>query len=479
MITEFLSSSAAKFPAKIALIFENTQISYSELNNKSKNLAKTLLDIESNVVSLLLPNSIDFCIAYFGILYSGKICHIIPTSISDSNLDSQLHLTSSSAIISNSVFKKKLSRANLLENQIFLDIELFSNEENNPSLPCVDSSQPAMILFSAGTTSNPKGVLLSHTNVKSTVERVSVFLNISHNDIDVICLPLSHSFGLGCLNCIIKCGGTAVVHKNTINLPKIIDSIKNYNATSFASTPTTFQNIVNNHKSLFHNSISSIRYLLTNSSPMPIKLINQLLEILDNKKLYTYYGLTEASRSTFHLYTKNDDKIKSVGKPLPEVTVKIFLDSKECKPMEHGEIFIQGPHVSLGYIKNTYEKKIDDKWLHTGDIGYFDQDGYLFLVGRKDDLINVGGEKVFPKEIEDILITFDAIDEIAVKGILDESLGQIVKAFVVPKLGVKLTDNEIFSYCRGKLENYKIPMMIEYLTELPKNEQGKILRHKL
>lgn len=479
MITDFLNFSAEKFPAKTALIFENYDITYDDLNSKSQLLAKSLLETDSEIVSLLLPNSIDFCIAYYGILYSGKICHIIPTSISDSNLKTQLELTESSTLVSNSVFQKKISRAKLNDNCSIFHIESFDYGENSSSLPTIAPDAKAMILFSAGTTSTPKGVVLSHTNVQSTVNRVSNFLNISNSDTDVICLPLSHSFGLGCLNCIIKCGGTAVLHQNTINMPKIINSIKNFKATSFASTPTTFQSIVENHKSLFSNSISSIRYLLTNSSPMPTKLVNELLDILDNKRLYTYYGLTEASRSTFHLYKNNDDKIESVGKPLPEVNVKIFSDSHECIPMEKGEIFIQGPHVSLGYLKNISEKQIDDGWLHTGDIGYFDNDGYLFLAGRKDDLINVGGEKVFPKEIEDILKLMEKIDDVAVKGITDALLGQIVKAFIVTKNGAHLKDDEIYSFCKGKLENYKIPRIIKFLDKLPKNDQGKLLRNKL
>jgi len=479
MITNFLKNSSDRYPTKTALIFENTKINYSELNKKSKLLAKFLLKIDSNVISILLPNSIDFCISYFAILYSGKICHIIPTSISDSNLATQVEITKSTSIISNSVFKKKLSRTNLLKNCSFLDIESFDYEENESILPNINSSSDAMILFSAGTTSNPKGVKLSHTNVVSTVNRVSDYLKISDTDLDVICLPLSHSFGLGCLNCIIRSGGTAIIHKNTLNMSEIIHSIKNHQATSFASTPTTFQNIIDNHKLLFKTSIDSIRYLLTNSSPMQPTLTNSILEILDDKKLYTYYGLTEASRSTFHLYKKNDKKIKSVGKPLPEVVVKIFTDSHECTPMETGEICIKGPHVSSGYFTDVAKVKTSEEWLHTGDIGYFDTDGYLFLVGRKDDLINVGGEKVFPKEIEDVIINLQDIEEVAIKGIFDESFGQIVKAFVVRKMNADITDNDIISFCRGKIENYKIPKIIEFLPKLPKNEQGKLLRHKL
>jgi long-chain acyl-CoA synthetase len=479
MITDFLLNSSERFPTKTALIFDDSKINYAELVKKSLSLAKFLKTNNSNVVSILLPNSIDFCISFFGVLSSGNICHIIPTSISDSNLVNQLKLSKPSIIISNSVFQKKLSRTNSLQNCEFLDIELFNYTDDSDFSPKLESSSVAMILFSAGTTSTPKGIKLSHSNVAHTITRVTDFLKISENDIDVISLPLSHSFGLGCLNCIIKSGGTAVIHKNTLNIPNIINSIKDHKATSFASTPTTFQQIINNYKTQFQNSIDSIRYLLTNSSPMPNELTNELLEILNKKKLYTYYGLTEASRSTFHQYKKNDEKINSVGKPLAGVDVKIFTNSNEYKPMEHGEIYIKGPHVCLGYLTNTDEKKFENNWLHTGDIGYFDEDGYLFIVGRKDDLINVGGEKVFPKEIEDVLKLFKEIEDVAVKGIPDKLLGQVVKAYIVPKKDIKLEDNELFLFCRGKLENYKIPKIIEYLSELPKNEQGKILRGKL
>jgi long-chain acyl-CoA synthetase len=480
MITNFLLNSTEKFPTKSAIIFEDTKITYSDLTSKSFSLANFLKTNSSNIISLFLSNSIDFVISYFGILASGNICHIIPPSISDSNLIHQLKLINPSLIISNKILQKKLLRTKIIPNIKFLDIESFYFENTTNFHTKNEPTSIAMILFSAGTTSIPKAVQLSHNNVENTVNRVSSFLKITENDLDVISLPLSHSFGLGCLNCIIKSGGTVILHKNTLNMPKVISSIKDYSATSFASTPTTFQQIMDNYKSEFQNSINSIRYILTNSSPMPNELTNDLLEILKNKKLYTYYGLTEASRSTFHLYKKHDDKINSVGKPLSGVTIKIIKNSNECKSLEHGEILIKGNHVSPGYWKHIQnEQKFENNWLHTGDIGYFDKDGYLFLVGRKDDLINVGGEKVFPKEIEDVLKQIDEIDDVAVKGIPDKLLGQIIKAYIVTKNGIELKDNEIYSFCKGKLENYKIPKTIEFLEKLPKNDQGKLLRNKL
>lgn len=482
MITDFLLKSSQEFPNKDVLIFEDKQITYQDLFYNSSSLANSLIKkTKSNsVVSLLLPNSIDFVISYFGIIGSGNICHIIPPSISDSNLINQISVTEPSTILSNSVFKQKLIRTGLFEKHNFLDISSFEYDKTSEFSEKKESDSLGIILFSAGTTSSPKAITLSHNNIENTTNRIINYLSITNEDKDVISLPLSHSFGLGCLNCIIKAGGTAILHRNTINLPKIISSIKDFSATSFAGTPTTFQQIVENHKNHFEECIESIRYLLTNSAPMPKELIYQLLDILKEKKLYTYYGLTEASRSTFHLYKKSDTKISSVGKPLPEVKIKIVSEGKQCIPFEKGEVWIQGPHVTLGYWKNkSADQKLQNHWLLTGDIGYLDDEGYLFLVGRSDDMINIGGDKVFPQEIEEILGSIDEIEDVGVKGIPDKLLGQVVKAFIVLRKDAQLQEKDVIQFCSKKLENFKVPRQVVFLDDIPKNEQGKILRNKL
>jgi len=209
-------------------------------------------------------------------------------------------------------------------------------------------------------------------------------------------------------------------------------------------------------------------------------MIQELLSILNNKKLCTYYGLTEASRCTFHTYNDITFKIDSVGKPLPGIQITIVDNKKICKPFQKGEVNVRGTNVSPGYWNDLEaDKKIQDGWLKTGDIGYFDDDGFLYLMGRTDDIINTGGEKVAPKEIEDVLYLLEEIQEAVVKGVSDRLLGQTVKAFIVLKDDTTITEKEIIQHCSKKLESYKIPRHIEYVKNIPKNEQGKILRNLL
>ena len=478
-IIDFFRNSVKNFPDKIAVIFEESEISYKQLDNLVNSLSNSLTHLEkASIVSIYLENSTDFVVSYLAILDAGMIAHLIPTNLRKEKIQKQLEISQSKLVItSKSMINKINSISYNCEKIIFVESNY---NETHPNEAIKIHNENAYLIFTSGTTAEPKGVIITQSNTIFTTKNIVNVLKYTESDVNVLPLPLSHSFGLGCLNCIIKSGATAILHKNTINMPNVISSIKNYQATSFASTPTTFQQIIDNHKLLFQNSIGSIRYLLTNSSPMPNELTNNLLEILDDKKLYTYYGLTEASRSTFHLFKKNDKRINSVGKPLPEVKIKIFIDSRECLPLERGEIYIQGPHVSPGYLSNTSNKKnLHTDWLHTGDIGYFDNDGYLFLVGRKDDMINIGGEKVFPKEIENIIGSMEEIDEVAVKGISDKLLGQIVQVYVVTKQEMSIKDQDIVTFCKGKLENYKIPRIFTYLSKLPKNEQGKLLRSKL
>jgi len=482
IIPDFLIETANNFPNKTAVVYDGIFFPYSDLLNKSNSIARSIKSKshKNSIVSLLLPNSVDFISAYFGILRSGNICHIISPSVSDESLNYQIKHIQPDVLISNNSQKKKLKRSGVSDRIKFLEVNSISNEELKQIITNKDDSEIASIIFTSGTTSKPKAIKITHKNVASTTERIVNYLKISDKDIDVISLPLSHSFGLGCLHCIIKQGGTVILHRNTINLKEIILSIKKYSATSFAGVPTTLRMILDNYKNLFKNSITSLRYVLTNSAPMPREMIQELLSILNNKKLCTYYGLTEASRCTFHTYNDITFKIDSVGKPLPGIQITIVDNKKICKPFQKGEVNVRGTNVSPGYWNDLEaDKKIQDGWLKTGDIGYFDDDGFLYLMGRTDDIINTGGEKVAPKEIEDVLYLLEEIQEAVVKGVSDRLLGQTVKAFIVLKDDTTITEKEIIQHCSKKLESYKIPRHIEYVKNIPKNEQGKILRNLL
>ena len=320
---------------------------------------------------------------------------------------------------------------------------------------------------------------LKHENIIFVTNNIIKIIGVRSDDIEINPLQLSHSFGLGCLHTTIAQGATAIIFRNSINLKEIIDAVTINKATGFVGVPATFQKILLNYKEEFREAGKKFRYLLTNSAPIPKDDVQEIIDLFPLTDFFTYYGLTEASRSTFLLFNNDITKIESVGKPAPNVEIKIITNNGNTSNQhEIGEVLINGPNVIDEYWAGTAEEsKINDGWLATGDLGFFDNDGYLYLKGRKDDIINVGGEKVSPTEIELAIKQLDKIQDVGVIGVTDKTFGEIPVAFIVTK--VNLETNEILAHCIKTLERYKIPQNFIFIDSVPKNESGKIERSAL
>jgi len=478
-IHELLDNSARKYPHKSAIIFDDLRISFAELLKKTEFLSNLIQEKIStgNVISILCENSPFFVISYFSVLKSGCIAHIIPPSISDFNLKEQIKETNPEMILSTRSFEQKLNRTQLIKKTFFVENTTFSKVNDNDF--CGNCfNETSSIIFTSGTTSKPKGVKLTHKNVLTATSNIVEMIDLQPNDIEINSLSLSHSFGLGCLHATFMQGGTSLIFKNTINLKEILKNAKHENATGFVGVPVIFYQILNSFPDLF-SSISSIRYLLTNTAPMKKESILEVIDLFPKANFYTYYGLTEASRSTFLLFNKNKNKLKSVGKTAPGVEIKILDDNgKVISNNTMGEIFIRGNNVIKNYWNNpTADQSIEDGWLQTGDLGYFDSDKFLFLKSRKDDLINVGGEKFTSEEVEIIIKEIPEISDVAVIGISNDIFGQLPVAFVVTNK--ETTTTQIINHCSKKMERYKIPHKIFFLDALPKTDSGKIKRNAL
>ena len=479
-ISEILNNSAKAFPKKSAIIFENIHYSYGELLKKSQSLSNVIQEktMPGDVVSILCENSPFFIISYFSILKSGCIAHIIPPAISDFNLKEQIKESNPQMILSNHSFEQKLKRTQLIEKTFFVESDSDVFKSNSDNLFEDRFYDVSSIIFTSGTTSKPKGVKLTHKNILTATSNIVKMINIQTSDIEINSLSLSHSFGLGCLHAIFLQSATALIFKNTINLKEILKHGKQENATGFVGVPTTFYQIINSFTESL-SSIPSIRYLLTNTAPMKKEYILKIINSFPKSNFYTYYGLTEASRSTFLLFNNNLEKLESVGKTPSGVKIKI-LDDNEKIILNHqiGEIHIKGDHVIENYWNNVKaDSSIVNGWIKTGDLGYFDSDGFLFLKSRKDDLINVAGEKFVPEEVELVIKEISEISEAAVIGIPNELFGQLPIAFV--EKNNEITSSFILNHCIQKLERYKIPTKIIFLDEIPKTDSGKIKRNIL
>ena len=473
LISDFLENSSRNFPKKNALIYKNTKYTYEELQNEVKKKSQFFNKFKKkSVISLFFENSPEFIISYLGILKSGCIAHIIPPNISTDNLREQIVSTNPVSIISSHELFSKLS---IIENQKIEIIEYPEVKSNSTEERKANSSDYAYLIYTSGTTSKPKGVPITHQNSVFTTNNIVKILNYNNSDVDILPLPLSHSFGLGCLHTSICIGSTLILHKNMVNTSEIFSSMNEYSATTFAAIPTSLTKLTKYQLSEVSDVFKNLRLIMTNSTSIPSNTIKEYKKILEHGIIATYYGLTEASRSTFMIFD-DERKFNSVGIPPNQIEIKI--DNKINS--EPGEIWIKGPNVIQKYWNNTEaDSSITDGWLRTGDLGKLDENGYLYLLGRLDDVINIGGEKLLPQDVESIVKVLSDVEEAIAIPMKHEVFGNTIKLLIKKTNDSEITKTEILSYCIKNLERYKVPTKIEFVDDFPKTSYGKIKRFML
>lgn len=483
-IYDFLDFSASIYPLKTALMDENRKLTYDKFLANTNQLSNFIQDNTKlgQVISLMAENSAEMLISYFAILKSGCIAHMIPTQTSDENLLLQIRETKPRLFFSTASLKNKIERSGCLTNTKFVDVKLNEMITNQEIKDFYGNRfhEISSIIFTSGTTGKPKGVILKHKNIVTATQNIVKRIGIQNDDIEINTLQLSHSFGLGCIHAIFSQGATSVIFRNTINLKHIVKTALEEKATGFSGVPATFRKFLDVCMDDLKLCRKYMRYLVTNSVRVPKETAMEIINLFPTAKFFTYYGLTEASRSTFLLFNENLSKIGSVGRPADGVQIKIIDEKGNTLPVnENGEICIKGPHVIESYWNNPEaDSQIKDSWLHTGDLGYFDADDYLYLQGRTDDLINISGEKVSALEIETIIKQLDGIQDVVVMGEPNDIFGEIPIAYMV-KTKPTLNSLDIIKHCGKKLESHKIPQKIIFTDSIPKTESGKIQKHLL
>ena len=472
-IPEFFNNSSRINPDKLAIIDDNSKFSYSQLNQAIDKFSSFLNQFPRNsVISLLFDNTNEFVISYLGVINSGCTAHLIPTGISQTNLNQQILSAKPKLVLSSDSHFSKINEIKLknLQKLKFSEVKETSSNIRTPT-----SSDYAYLIYTSGTTSTPKGVPITHSSSIFSTNNIVRTLEYSSDDINLLPLPLSHSFGLGCLHTSLWVGSTLVIQKN-LAIDNILNSIKKYDATTLAAVPSTLSNIVSNSSNDLLNLLSNLRLIITNSTFFPPETIRKLKNILKKGQVATYYGLTEASRSTFMIFG-NNEKIESVGQPSDGISIKLNSVDDETRV---GEIWIKGPNVIEKYWNEEHSKQnLIDGWLKTGDLGKFDDDGFLYIQGRVDDLINISGEKVYPQEIERIVKVLSGIDEVVAVPMKHKSFGEVVKLFVKKSVSSEITSTDILAYCIKNLERFKVPAKIEFVEDFPRTDYGKIKRFML
>ncbi len=489
-----LEHSARAFPDKIALSYGGKSYTYAELLAESSQVSRFIAAQCSpqDVIALYMENCDDWVVSYFGILGAGCICNSIGIRTSDENMQFQLSYATPAFIVTSSRMLEKCQRLGLdKRHKLITPGEIRQQSDGFPFLPKADkrTAEYSTLMYTSGTTGMPKAIRLRHRTALNAARNILDYLKLRYDDVYYGILPLSHSFGLGNLHATLLAGGSVALAENTINLKHILAEIKKYKATFFAAVPLTLTQIAEHFLNDLREGGDSLRLICTNTGPMPPHITTLLLGNLPKAHVYTYYGLTEASRSSFMHYNLYPDKLTSVGRPTPNVRIAIFDKlGNEAEQGALGEICIQGDHLIDEYWKNqeATAKQFRNSWFYTGDIGYKDKDGFLYIAGRDDDIINIGGEKVSLCEIDQAVQRLDFVADAAAIERQDGRQEYTIKVFVVlnPKMPLAQSDKEmiakkIIAYCRERLENFKVPQEVIFTNSIPRTESGKLKRKEL
>ena len=491
-VSKQLSMHASKHPERVITSFRGREMTYQEFYEKTCRLASYFKEkgyTNDDIIALFLPNSDSFLIAYYACQMAGLPVLPINTKLAPPEVEFILKHSEAKALIYDTRLQSSLQNIHLdtFQNVLTLGGEdsferIINKPKPNFDAPSLNSEDTAVIFYTSGTTGRPKGVMLSVRNVEAIAEIWANSLKLSHTDRMHIVTPLFHCAASHCFSIpTIQRGGTVIIEEAFSPIDTIM-TMEKEKVTIFFGVPAIYSTLLNT-PSMKEADLSHLRLFAYGAAPMPYELVKQLKNSYPHVKLQNLYGQTENSPGATTLMDEFAlEKIGSVGQPLPHTELRVVDSSgRDVTPGEVGEILVKGPQVMKGYLKNKQatDAALKDGWLYSGDLGKLDEDGLLYIVDRKKDMLIRGGENVYPVEVEEVLYQMEEILEAAVVGIPHETYGEVPKAYVVLKEGKHLSEEQIIQYCKRNLAKYKVPMNITFINELPRNASGKVLKHTL
>ncbi|TAK81065.1 MAG: AMP-dependent synthetase [Aquabacterium sp.] len=500
LLHDFFEHTAARLPHKIALICGDQRLSYGELATRAERLAALLQQRgvqRGDRVALYLDNGVEMVVGVWAALKAGAVFMPVNPLTKDDKLGYLLNDARVSALVTQSSLLSH-ARAALRQNQTVhscvlvgegadpADARFLPYDDGDGSrpfaLPPLIDQDLAAIIYTSGSTGSPKGVMLSHLNMVSAGTSVSTYLGLREDDIVICALPLAFDYGLYQLIMSFKLGATLVLERGFTFPVKVLEVMVDERVTVFPGVPTMFS-LLMNLRTLPDFDLSALRMITNTAAALSEEHIRKLRALFPQATLFSMYGLTECKRVTYLPPDQLDIRPTSVGRGMPNE--EVWLVDGEGRRLPNGstgELVIRGSNVMRGYWEKPQEtaKRLKpgplpgEMVLYSGDLFRTDDEGWLYFVARKDDIIKSRGEKVSPREVENVLYGIEGVFEAAVVGVPDELLGQAVKAFVVLKPEAKLTDRAIIKHCLGHLESFMAPKYVEFVDELPKTDTGKI-----
>jgi len=515
---DLLKRGAATSPDKTALVHGKRKISYRDLLLSSERVSRYLSELAippGSPMAILYENSIEYVVLFFAVFQAGHIAVPMDTSLRPEKLRFILNDCGARVLMIQARYKRFISEllgdnspVEFIISDKGIDIKQpavrietlpdifdrtghtieFDNliadinevapferltHENMTGCP----NEPAAIFYTSGSTGTPKGVMLSHRNLISNTIATVEYLHLTRDDSVIVILPFYYIYGNSLLLTHLLMGGRLVID-NRFALPQVVlETMIKERVTGFSGVPSNFMILLGN-SNFTSGKLEHLRYLTQAGGSMAPEVIRKVMAAFPDKEIFIMYGQTEASPRISYLPPELlKDKVGSIGIPVPGIEIKVADENgDEVPPGEVGEIIVSGDCVMLGYWNQPEEQGqvLKNGWLYTGDLARWDNDGFLFIVSRKKEIIKVGGNRVSAKEIEERILEHRKVLEVAVIGIEDNVLGEAIKGVVVLRKGQTASAGDIRNHCRAALAHHKVPKYIEFVDSLPKHQSGKV-----
>ena len=498
-VVELLENTVGKYPDKVGFISEDRRLTFKEFDRTVNRIAAGLSNQgvkRGDHVALLLGVQLEFPLSFFALMKLGAMVVPLNTRFKGEELAYEINDSESTLLIVDEEFWPQIGsvRGELktVEKIFFTGPDVpegtlpFSllKEHKEEVFPraALSESDDAAIMYTSGTTGKPKGAVLHQRGIVLTAMLVSDFIQFKPLDKMMCCIPLFHITGLTCLMLPPVFSGVACVYMRQFKTKEFLEIMAREKVTQYMGVVNVIWLMIN-HPDFEKYDFSSFRTALFGGSPATEEMVRGIFSKLPHIQISVGYGLTECFAITTS--TPFEDalrKIKAVGKCLPTVDVKIADDEgREVPTGSIGEILLRGAKVFKGYWKKAEATRetIVEGWVRTGDIGKVDEEGFVYVLDRKKDMINRGGEKIYSLEVENVICDNPKVLEVAVVGVPDKVMGEVVKACIALKPGEKVTDEDIKTFCAERLADYKVPKFVEFMDSLPRNPAGKVSKPEL
>ena len=502
LLHQLFEASVQRTPGKLALVTAGGRYSYQQLDGLVTRLAASLQRLgvtRGSRVTIFADNGVEVVASVFAALKAGAVCMPVNPLTKSDKLAYLLNDSRSSCLITTQalrgVWEPALARNSSVRSCLVSglrspDANARLESYEKAAAADAESLRPvtlidqdlASIIYTSGSTGEPKGVMLTHLNMVSAARSVNGYLGMTADDVIMCALPLAFDYGLYQVLMGFMVGATVVLERSFSFPVKVLETMANEGVTVFPGVPTMFSMVMGLGE-LSRFDLRRLRMITNTAAALSERHISELRALFPQATLFSMYGLTECKRVTYLPPEQLDTRPTSVGRGMPNEEVWLVDgDGSRLPPGSVGELVIRGSNVMRGYWEKPAETaqrlkpgpNPGEMVLYSGDIFRTDEEGYLYFVARKDDIIKSRGEKVSPREVENALYALEGVQEAAVIGVPDATLGEAIKAFLVLRAGYSYGERDVIRFCLGRLESFMVPKHVSFVAELPRTDTGKI-----